>query len=320
MMISKPEMREGRAAFFSILMLLFGLGDISAAAGTRLGFTFSIHEKRNERVVTPGADAAVPADFETDITLFGRIAAPGGQAAGGTATFNDSIRFSTTLPFPFESFMSRDTFYFNAEGKPAVVSTGAGEHYDSMLACVFEGPALEIAVRPDSPDSLAPQENSSAPRPPAIRNLKPDCGSGGYSRIDLPVSLGFFFMGTPANSPVKDYTWREVKTLPSFSGMGFHPDIAVPMRIVALDSDRITAVFSADTVVEDVSKTMPNGETIDILEYRIHIGGTLVVDRSDGVPRGGEVRIEEEISYLRRRVSSLVASKSCSSLLRLKTY
>jgi hypothetical protein len=217
--------------------------------------------------------------------------------------------------------MSRNSFIFHAEGKPAVVSTGGESPYDTMLACVFDGPALEIANPPEKFDSAVMSEDLPGVRSPAIRNLKPDCGSGGYARMNLPVSLGFFFVRPPApQDEAGDMQWRELKTLPSFSGLGFNPDLAIPLRIVALDSGRLTAVFSADTTFEDVRQTLPNGETIDILAYRIHIGGTLFVAYPGGTPRGGEARIEEEISYLRPRVSMVAATKSCSSVLRLKTY
>jgi hypothetical protein len=281
-------------------------------------FSLTIQEKRFEEVVTPGADSTVPADFETDSSVWGRITVPD-TPSGTVHTFTDSIAIATTQPFPFETFMSRDTLYYRAEGKPNIIGKRIDAITDSMLACVFEGPSLEISAVTGERAALDARDGAGSIVPRAISHIKPDCKSGEYSRLRLPLSLGFFFIGMPRPGTDSGYIWEELKPLPSYSGLLFFPDLVISLRIVRVTDEAVTVVLSSDTTFTTRKLTMPSGEQIDLLEDGIHIGGTVILDPSSGVPTTGELRIDETISYLRPRLSTLPASKRCSYLLRLKT-
>jgi hypothetical protein len=301
---------------FPLFLFLLTAGEAPADSADQRVFTLTIQEKRSEQVVTPGESSTVPAEFETNSMLHGRIIVPD-QTLAPLAACTDSIRIATSMPFPFESFLSRDTLYYRAEGKPTVINKQIDAVIDSMLRCVFEGPALLISMREKSESSFSDRRTGEAPRARTVTDQKPECGSGEYSRLNLPVSLGFFFPHLPR--PVNDYRWRQRKTLPSFSGLHFFPEIEISLRIVKVEGAELTVVFTADTTFEDLRLTMPSGEEIDLLEDAIHIGGTFFIDSHSGVTVKGELRIDEEITYLRPRVSTMPASKDCSYLLRLKT-
>lgn len=304
------------AAFLSLLFLLCP----GTAAGTGHGspFTLTIQEKRSEEIVTPGADSTVPADFETNSSVYGRFIVADGQP-GILHAFTDSITIAAMQPFPFETFMSRDTIYYKAEGRPNLIGKRIDAITDSMLQCVFDEPSLAISSISGSGAGPAGERGENAMvQPRSISHRKPDCGSGEYSRLDLPVSLGFFFAGIPRADAGKDFIWKERKPLPSYSGLRFSPELVVALRIVEVARETVTLVVNADTTFTDLRLTMPSGEEIDLLSNRIHIGGTIVIDPATGIATTGELRIEEEISYLRPRMSTLPASKRCSYLLRLK--
>lgn len=304
-----------------ILLFLFLLsgGEPSACGGgTIRSFTFTIQEHRYEEVVTPGARETVPAEFQTESTVSGHFSMQ--ESSPGTLfACIDSIMISNTQPFPFETFMSLDTLYYRAENKPNIIGKRIDAITDSMLHCVFDGPSLKIST--NSPASGRPGGETAAgpPLPRTVTHQKPDCGSGEYSRLNLPVSLGFFFTALPGETAGRGFAWNERKALPSYSGLQYHPDLGISLRIVERRENSVTIVLNTDTTVTNQRLTMPRGETIDLLQDRIHLGGTVIVDADSGIVITGELRIEEEISYLRARLSTVPASKRCSYLLRLKT-
>lgn len=299
------------------LFFLFSVGEPPPATTDLCSFTLTIEEKRFEEAVTPGASSTVPANIETNSAVHGRIIMPE-KPLDILYTCTDSIMIATTQPFPFETFMSRDTLYYRAEGRPNLIGRQIDATIDSMLQCIFEGPSLKISSAPGEPGVSAGGSDSGAIVPRSISHQKPDCRSGAYSRLNLPLSLGFFFTGIPQPGTGTDFSWEERKSLPSFSGLQFFPELLLSLRIVKVTDEAITVVLRADTTFENQQLIMPSGEEIDLLEDRIHIGGTIVIDPANGVVSTGELRIDELISYLRPRLSTLPASKRCSYLLRLK--
>jgi hypothetical protein len=305
---------------FLAVGLLINFEACRASCQKQVPFSISIHEEREEQRIEPLSDSTVPVSFETDVVLYGRIGYREEATPHIFVTFNDSIRFKTKQPFPFESFMSRDTMYSEAEIGPKVSQKNEPARYDSTLACIFSGPALEITRTAPTQTQDGRRITSGGGVQYIATDLKGECGSGQYAHIKAAVSLGVFFVATPVGQMHRGSSWRVTKIIPSFSGLHFYPEIPISFKAVATESSRLTVVFTADTTLEDISETLPNGRVISILEDRIHVGGTFVLNRETGLTEKGECRVEENISFLRPDVSNRIGTKNCNYILRLKSY
>ncbi len=270
-------------------------------------FSLSVREYRREEQTSLRGSDPMWIEFESELILFGRL---GAQACGDSiifTAFNDSMQFKSVLPYPFETFMSRDTLYYSSDAGPNVVSSGFFELYDTMLACLFEDPALIVRFC-DSCDR------------PYIEHLKENCESGEYTRLDLPFALGMFFPGAWAPSLDRDSRWVEDKWIPSYSRMGYRPEIRTQARIVRIADGAATAVLSSDTTLESIHSILPNGESATIVRDAVHLGGTLILAQQNGLPLKGEIRIEESMQIIRPKLSERVIERECAYILRFQTY
>jgi hypothetical protein len=188
-----------------------------------------------------------------------------------------------------------------------VTSGGFLEMYDTMLACVFEGPAMRIHL-------------CSSCEGNAITHLKEDCQSGEYTRLDLQYALGLFFTGAWVPSLTEDSHWLEGISIPAYSRLGYRPAILARARIVQIKDGVTTAVVSSDTTLSNVNTVLPNGETATIIENAVHLGGTLFLAEETGLPLKGEIRIEEAMQFLRPKLSDRSIEKECAYILRFRLY
>jgi hypothetical protein len=301
-----------------VMVLLLGApsarGAKSGAETTR--FSLTITDERIENRIAGHAPSTVEVAFRNEVTLYGRLAVSPDDSTITVVAYNDSIRFERLAPMPFESFMSRDTMYHSTKAGPKVSDTGRVALYDSMLACIFEGPSLEISL--GRPARIPGGEGRDRLFRAEIEDRKPDCPSGEYGMIDPPVSLGAFF-ASPWHVVGRDgIRWRSIVKLPGYSSLRFRPEIAVSWRTVRARGE-LAAVVTADTIITDVRLKMPNGETFVIIEDKIHVGGTFFLVEGKVIPAKAELRIEEQIKLLRPDISNLVGTKSCSYVLRFRT-
>jgi hypothetical protein len=135
--------------------------------------------------------------------------------------------------------------------------------------------------------------------------MNDDCHSGEYGRINAPVTLGAFLVGIPAHRD----RWYDRRSLPSYSGVGFHPEIELLYRTVQTSEHEATVAIAADTTIENHSTLMKNGEEIVIVRDRIRLGGTITVDRSTRLPSRGELRIGESMRLVRPHAAGTVVIK-----------
>jgi hypothetical protein len=246
-------------------------------------------------------------EFESELILFGRLTTEiCGDSIVFTA-FNDSMQFKNVMPYPFDTFMSRDTLYYSSDTGRDVVSGGFFEMYDSMLACIFEDPALTIRF-------------CRTCERPTIDHWKDDCESGEYTRLDLKHALGLFFAETWIPSLAEDSRWEEDKRIPSYSRLGYRPKVRARARVVQIADGAATAVLLSDTTLSGIHTTLPNGESATILRNALHLGGTLFLALQDGLPLKGEIRIEESMQILRPKLSDRAIEKECAYILRYRVY
>lgn len=235
------------------------------------------------------SDESQAVTSKSEMTLFGRVELR--QADYLVTYYADSIRFDNREPFEFQTFMSADTMYYRASGGESRIDHRTAE-FQSMLSCVFEGPALRI-------------ERDESGAPGSTIHLNDDCNSGEYDRINAPVTLGAFLTRVPAHRD----RWHERRSLPSYSGVGFHPEIELLYRMVQSSEYEVTVAIAADTTIENHSTLMKNGEEVVIVRDRIRLGGTITVDRSTRLPTSGELRIGESMRMVRPHASGMVVVK-----------
>jgi hypothetical protein len=226
---------------------------------------------------------------ESEMTLFGRVLTSG---AGAAVTFYaDSILLQSIKPFAFQAFMSADTMYSRSPtGTGAIDQNDAA--YDTMLACVFGGAALNFA-----------RDRSGAPQD--TQHMNDLCQSGIYQSFNTPTTLRAFLVPTPDEGD----RWHDRRPSPSFSGVGFHPEIDWLFRTVRSTDSLVTLTVVADSTIEDYKTTMNNGEEVLIVRDRIRIGGTMSIDRSNGLPRRAELRIGESLRLVRPHASGMVITR-----------
>jgi hypothetical protein len=276
---------------------LFALWAIACASSTRNGtavvqhpparpFQLTIVIERTDSRLSAVSDGTQVVKSESETTLFGRAEF---QPTGGAVTFYaDSIRHHSREPFEFHTFMSADTMYYLAGGRGGEIDHRRAE-YDSMLWCVFVGPVLRI-------------DRDESGLPGATIQLKGDCRSGEYERINAPVTLSAFLMRTATDHD----RWHERRPLPSYSGVGFHPEIDLLYRTVRATQREATVTIAADTTIENLSTRMKNGEEVVVVRQRIRLGGTMTVDRSTGFAARGELRIGESLRMARPHASGMI--------------
>jgi hypothetical protein len=299
------------AVFLTVCFFLFSgfSRPASRTAEVPRSFEITVREVHSESGHSGRAGAAARPESRSTLSHFGRIEAErGGKAPRASdehtaAVFTDSLLFRSEAPFRFVARLSRDTIQVtSAENKPAA-QMGGIESDEIMLRCIFEGPALRIRL-----------PAGDAPAPPIIENLKPDCPGGLYRRLHLPTTIGVFVMA-PAGGDQAEKKWQSIVTCPSFSGLGFFPQILWAYTPTEHGrSDGASAIgIACDTTLSAVRATMANGETIDIIADRITVRGTLKPWRELPFFYEGKIEIREEIKYVRPAIGPDVLDKRCES-------
>jgi hypothetical protein len=240
-----------------------------------------------------GESAAVT--VEATLSLYGRLEASETASRGVVTFYADSISYVSKQPYVFHTFMSADTMRYGARG--GVVDRPGAAEFDSMLACVFRGPTLHIfLLDTGAPDSTV--------------HVNERCESGEYEHINAPVTLSSFLVERRAAAGGERARWRETRAAPSFSGVGFHPEIEFLYREVDASGTESTIAVAADSTFENLRTTMKNGEEVVVTSDRFRIGGTLIVDRATGLPSRGELRIRETLELVRPSASGMVIRKT----------
>jgi hypothetical protein len=304
------EIAAGMRIFACLTLLLLTLpwdSHSQGEEGTTKLFSLSVREfRREERTSLRGSDP-MWIEFESELILFGRLTTDViGDSIIFTA-FNDSMQFKSVTPYPFDTFMSRDTLYYSSDTGRDIVSGGFFEMYDSMLACIFEDASLTVRFC------------RSCERP-TIDHWKNHCESGEYTRLDLPYALGLFFPGAWIPSLAEDSRWVEEILIPPYSRLGHRPKVRTRARIVRVEDGIATAVLSSDTTLSNIHSILPNGESATIVRDALHLGGTLFLAQQDGLPLKGEIRIEESMQILRPKLSDRAIEKECAYILRYRVY
>jgi hypothetical protein len=278
-------------------------------APTTQPFKLSVRTVRSETVYDPETDLQSRASFDTRITHFGRIESvpePGSSERSTIANwfvYNDSIRFHTEKPYRLEAFMSIDTLFSRSKSSNTAISSETLDSSDSMLVCIFEGPALHIAQSVD---------HASA----NIEHLKTGCPGGIYRRLDLPKTYGLFITTVPkAEVPEEVHhdlntRWNQVKSCPSFSGLGYFPRLRLQYWVTGVEGGVLTVDVRCDTTISNVSAVTPGGEKVDIIANRIQVAGTLRISDST-FWHEGRFEMGEEIQYIRPQLSTDVLTKTC---------
>jgi hypothetical protein len=277
------------------------------ACGHRYAFSLTVDDHhREERTSFPDLDP-LSIEFESELRLFGGVCE---QSEGDQLVFtihDDSLLFRSLKPLRFTTFMSGDTLRYASQEGPNFIDRSYTEAHDSMLACLFGGPALKICKK-------------TAEAGLEINLLNKDCQSGEYTRLDPVSAFGLFFSKVRPAALKKGYRWRERKSCPDYSGLYFRPDIRLTERVVQSADGEATAVLTSDTTFTDVQIILPNGETATLLSKSLRVGGTVVMAAGTGLPLRGEVRIEEHVRYLRPRLGEKVLEKEGSFILRWRCY
>jgi|GEM_PF-5409857 len=230
---TKPAFTRAAAGALGVLAAVFPALPLHTAHGSNgeSSFILSIMDKRTEKRISGGAESPVPVDFSSQITFYGRIDRDNERPYRILYTYNDSIRYLTDSPFHFESFMSLDTLTHSADAGPRMADLGYISKYDSMLSCIFAGPSLKIEFEPPA-DSLGSAPHYGViPFGPAIQNLKPDCPSGEYDKINMPVSFGAFMIKISGPELAAGLRWNMKFRLPGFSGTRLYPEIEIRFQI-----------------------------------------------------------------------------------------
>ena len=75
----------------------------------------------------------------------------------------------------------------------------------------------------------------------------------------------------------------------------------------------VSLEIACDTTLTHVRTIMPNGETADIIADRIRVRGFVRQWRDVPSFYQGEIKIEEDIRYVRPRLGTSVLNKQCSA-------
>jgi hypothetical protein len=282
-------MKRLAPAFF--LVLASCAASVPAPKGDASRFELTVLTTRTDARKSHVTDDSPAVTSESETTLFGRVESSGGGAA--VTFYADSILHHSLRPFAFQTFMSADTMYYRSSTGTSTINHKEAV-YDSMLSCLFGGAALRVT-----------RDRSGAPKDADHVNSR--CQSGEYERINAPVTLCAFLVRTPDDGD----RWHDRKPLPSFSGVGFHPEIDWLFRAArTTDSEStVTVTVAADTTIEDYETVMKNGEEIVVVRDRIRIGGTMSIDRSTGLPRLAELRVGESLRLIRPHASGMVVTR-----------
>lgn len=257
--------------------------------GAERGFVLVISENRTDTHDNPMLSDSQPVELESILTLYGRVARREGVEA--IEFFADSIRYESKSPYVFNTFMSADTMYYSATGGSSAVDPNDPE-YAAMLSCLFDGPALWVVL-------------TEAGTPAVISHANDVCRSGEYARINAPVTLAAFLNRVPASGE----KWFEMRSVPSFSSTGFHPEIEWYYRTAEITAATATVTVAADSTIENHTTVMPNGEEVRIVRDRFRVGGTLVIDREAGLPAEGELRVGESLNFVRPQASGMSVTR-----------
>jgi hypothetical protein len=252
-------------------------------------FVLEISENRTDTRENPLLSGSQPVSMESISTLFGRVVRREGVEA--ITFFADSIRYQSKSPYIFNTFMSADTMYYSAPGGGSAIDPDDPE-YAAMLSCLFDGPALWVTL-------------TDAGTPSVINHSNDECRSGEYKRMNAPVTLAAFLNRVPAAGE----KWYEMRSVPSFSSTGFHPEIEWYYRTAEITAATATVTVAADSTIENHTTVMPNGEEVRIVSDRFRVGGTLVIDREAGLPAEGELRISESLHFVRPRASGMSVTR-----------
>lgn len=287
--------------FLTFVILSIGannaLAESSESIPRDLEFCLTVTEVREERKNAPDMTPMPDLTFESEMTLFGRLRVRAVEGRKTVVVYADSLLFDSRSPYVFRTFMSIDTMCYDAPGGQSAINRRQIAKYDSMLTCVFDGPALEVRY-----SEMGVLE--------AVEHFNASCESGEYDRLNLPVTLGAFLPDSAMLGGGGMTQWRECRAVPSFSGVGFYPSLDMSYRVVDVKNGKVTIVVSADSTIDEHRTRMKNGEDIVILSDRLRVGGTLVIDTVFGIPRSGEIRVRELLELLRPRVSHAVSTKN----------
>ena len=280
----------------------------STEPGIPRPFEITVREVRTETIYRAAADSMVTGRFESSLSYFGRIEESG---SGGTekrvvTVHTDSLAIGSDVPLRFTARIHRDTVEVTTGKEGRVARTGALEIDEAMFACLFDGPALRIVF---------PAEGG--PASAGIEDLKSECAGGLYRRLNLAVTLGAFVFGTPIHKDDSGGGWQTTEIRPSFSGLGHFPQLRWSYKILGIregsNTPGVSLEIACDTTLTHVRTIMPNGETADIIADRIRVRGFVRQWRDVPSFYQGEIKIEEDIRYVRPRLGTSVLNKQCSA-------
>ncbi len=269
-------------------------------------FELFVHTLRIEDVGNSETGSPTRASFESDITYFGRFVDPGDPGSTDRIVYNDSIRFHSQQPYRLEAFMSIDTLYSRSGSSNTAVSSEVLGPSDTMLVCIFEGPALRIGFAGNG--TVEPLEHR-----------KDVCPGGIYRRLDLPRTLGVFLAGSASQHRSIQSRWEQTKDRPSFSGLDDLPRLRLEYRVFQVENGVCTVQVRCDTTLTGFAAGMANGEKVDVIADRVTVKGTLRM-RQSSLWHEGEFRIDEELRFVRPALDTRVLTKSCVYELRLRRF
>jgi len=264
-------------------------------------FSLSVRVMRNDDRPPNAFEVPAKAVSRSTIILYGR--AQSGRHGRGIrlTTFNDSIRYYGEAPIRFTALLSPDTLFATSKhGAGEITQTNEQSTFESMLECLFSGPALYIRY-------------GGKGRLDKTNHAKASCTSGLYQQLDIERSLGIFFLRrTPA-----DNVWHETRDIPSFSGFEYLSRLDLACRVLEREGDGFTVFMVSDSTVSGVQATLPSGGAVEIVSSRVHVESTIEYGKKGGFPVGGEVIISENIRYIRPELGSYVLEKDGTYQLKL---
>jgi hypothetical protein len=305
--------RAAAIAIVSIVCVLSLMGfsrPPSKTAPPPQPFEIAVREVNVEIGFDGDARGAAPVESRTVLRHFGRIESPrGGRDSGGSNTavmvFTDSLLFRSESPFRFVAALSRDTIQISSAENKSAAQMGGIESDEEMLRCLFEGPSIAIRFPGENPEARA------------MEHFKSDCPGGLYRRLNLPVTIGAFVFAIPKGLDRSESHWQAIVESPSFSGLGFFPQIRwqYTVKKTASGTEGQSIEIVCDTTLTGVRATIANGETVDIIADRIQVRGTLEPWPGLLCFYQGEIEIQEEIRYVRPALDSSVLEKRCAAVI-----
>lgn len=271
-------------------------------------FVLEISEYRTDRKKSPATGEGPTVVHESVLKLYGRVDDFAGDGPRDVVVFYaDSITYDSRQPYVFRTFMSADTLHYASPTGQNVIDRLGDAAIDSMLSCVFGGPAMRVFL-------------SESGEPDSTDHVNERCRSGEYGRINAPVTLSAFLVRQQATDLTSKGSagnrWRERRVAPSFSGIGFYPEIDVLYRLIESDDHSVTVAVTADSTIENFRTRMPNGEEVVIVRDRFRVGGSLTIARASRLPHKGELRIREALTLVRPNASGNVLDREGEYTLR----